>query len=416
MFPVLAAAVLYMAKDEMAVVRLFLASVELVFVVKATILIRIPIQELSGIGFMRLVPYMSLWPGMDPSGFGTKVAVPSECGSRFVRGLLATYLGLGSALGIALISPRLGDEALGWCGIATILVIVHFGISEILSSLANLLGFKVGPLFDKPLQSVTLSEFWTTRWNRPFVEMDRILFMRPLARQLGIRGAVFGVFLISGLLHELAISYPAGGGYGGPLIYFAIQGGLILAEKRFEVRSRVLTWITIIGPLPLLFHSTFRATFIVPLFHWANSILLSHTISWYIDKELWILGVMQLLVLMASFQVPTRLRWKEELPKLSSFNRKLMWTNGSFIVLTIISFGVMTLTLHGSFMARETAALGIAVFICVFWVMRLVADGVYYKHEDWPEGPQFVIGHALLDSLFAVLVCGYGSYVLWRVF
>ena len=124
---------------------------------------------------------------------------------------------------------------------------------------------------------------------------------------------------------------------------------------------------------------------------------------------------MQLLVLMASFQVPGRLNWREELPRLSPFNRKVMWTNGAFIVLTIISFGTLTLSLHASFMKGESAAIGLAAFISVFWLTRILVDCLFFKHEDWPKGPQFVIGHALLDSLFAFLLLSYSSYVVWQL-
>jgi hypothetical protein len=33
-------------------------------------------------------------------------------------------------------------------------------------------------LFDRPLAARTLNDFWTRRWNLPFVEMNRRLFMR----------------------------------------------------------------------------------------------------------------------------------------------------------------------------------------------------------------------------------------------
>ena len=92
-----------------------------------------------------------------------------------------------------------------------------------------------------------------------------------------------------------------------------------------------------------------------------------------------------------------------------------MWTNGSFIVFTIVAFGTLTLSLHSSFMKGEAAAIGLAIFITAFWAMRIVVDCFFYKHENWPKGPQFVIGHALLDSLFLFLVLGYGSYVVWQL-
>ena len=61
---------------------------------------------------------------------------------------------------------------------------------------------------------------------------------------------------------------------------------------------------------------------------------------------LWLAGIGHFVVLIASFQVPRRLGWREDLAKLTPFNRKLMWVHGGFAVLTIIAFGVLILTLH----------------------------------------------------------------------
>ncbi len=83
-----------------------------------------------------------------------------------------------------------------------------------LTSAMRLCGWKVGPLFDHPLKRSALQDFWSRRWNLAFVEMDKILFVQPLRRLFGASGAVFLIFVIAGLLHDLAISYPAGGGWG----------------------------------------------------------------------------------------------------------------------------------------------------------------------------------------------------------
>lgn len=63
--------------------------------------------------------------------------------------------------------------------------------------------------------------------------MNRLLFRPLLKPLLGKEGTVLGLFLLSGLLHELAISFPAGGGWGGPLCYFALHGVLMRVEKRW---------------------------------------------------------------------------------------------------------------------------------------------------------------------------------------
>jgi alginate O-acetyltransferase complex protein AlgI len=126
-------------------------------------------------------------------------------------------------------------------------------------------------------------------------------------------------------------------------------------------------------------------------------------------------GLGHFCVLGASFQVPSRLGWKEELARLSPFNRKLMWTYGAFTVLTIIAFGVLTLVFREEMLRGDRVALGLAAFIGVFWTARLLVDFFYFKHADWPQGRAFEIGHALLTLLFLFLVGTYGGLLIWRM-
>lgn len=135
----------------------------------------------------------------------------------------------------------------------------------------------------------------------------------------------------------------------------------------------------------------------------------------WLSLALWLAAAGHFCVLMASFQVPYRLRWKEDLAKLTSFNRKLMWVHGGFAVLTIIAFGALTLLLHTEMLRGDRAALGLALFIGVYWALRIAVDFLYYDHTDWPRGRGFVFGHILLTSLFAFLAASNLALVIWRV-
>lgn len=130
---------------------------------------------------------------------------------------------------------------------------------------------------------------------------------------------------------------------------------------------------------------------------------------------LWLAGLGHFCVLVAGLQVPARLGWKTDLAKLTPFNRKLMWTYGGFVALTILAFGVLTLSLHGEMLCGDRAALGLAAFIGVFWAARVVVDCFYFRHADWPEGRRFVLGHILLTSLFVALAVTYLGLVVWRI-
>jgi hypothetical protein len=133
------------------------------------------------------------------------------------------------------------------------------------------------------------------------------------------------------------------------------------------------------------------------------------------NLDLWLAGAGHFVILIASFQVPSRLRWKQDLVQLMPFNRKLLWVQGGFTVLTIIAFGILTLALHTEMLRGDRAALGLACFIGSYWTARILVDAFYFSHEDWPKGGQFVIGHVLLTCLFLSLAGSYWSLVAWQL-
>ena len=135
----------------------------------------------------------------------------------------------------------------------------------------------------------------------------------------------------------------------------------------------------------------------------------------FFDLDMWLAGAGHFVILFASFQVPSRLKWKQDLVQLMPFNRKLLWVQGSFTVLTILAFGTLTLALHRELLRGDRAALGFACFIGTYWTARILVDAFYFSHEDWPKGRQFVIGHILLTCLFVALAASYWGLLVWQV-
>lgn len=133
------------------------------------------------------------------------------------------------------------------------------------------------------------------------------------------------------------------------------------------------------------------------------------------DIDLWFVGLAHFLILVASFQVPYRLQWRKDLAQLMPFNRKLLWVQGGFTVLTIVAFGTLTLVLHQELLRGDRAALALACFIGIYWTTRIVVDAVYFSHSDWPKGLLFILGHILLTSLFFVLALSYIALFVWNV-
>ena len=134
-----------------------------------------------------------------------------------------------------------------------------------------------------------------------------------------------------------------------------------------------------------------------------------------LDLDLWILGAAHFVILFASFQVPYWLSWKQDLAQLMPFNRKLLWVQGGFTVLTIVAFGTLTLVLHEEMLRGDRAALALTCFIGIYWSTRIVVDAVYFSHADWPKGRVFTVGHILLTSLFSFLAASYIGLFVWHV-
>lgn len=143
---------------------------------------------------------------------------------------------------------------------------------------------------------------------------------------------------------------------------------------------------------------------------------MTHTLSYRIfDYALWLAGFGHFVILIASFQVPGRLEWNRDLAQLKPFNRKLLWVQGGFTVLTIIAFGVLIFGLHSEFLSGDRAAMGLAVFIAVYWTARVLVDAFYFSHSDWPRGRVFVIGHILLTSVFISLAAIFAALLIWHL-
>jgi len=131
--------------------------------------------------------------------------------------------------------------------------------------------------------------------------------------------------------------------------------------------------------------------------------------------DLWVVGAAHFVILCASFQVPYRLRWKVDLQQLMPFNRKLLWVQSGFTVLTIIAFGTLTLVLHNEMLRGDRAAVALACFIGVYWTARVLVDVLYFSHADWPVGTVFRVGHVLLTSLFVMLAASYLALFVWHI-
>jgi hypothetical protein len=222
----------------------------------------------------RTLGYLFAWPGMDAKSFLTgqhtstpKLAEWLWAGGRLIAGLALVWLAAYETL-IA------SDIANAWLAMFGLTLILHFGAFHLAALAWQRVGVPAKPLMQSPTTATSLADFWGARWNTAFNKLVYDLVFRPLARRTNATWAVLGVFAISGVIHELAISFPARGGYGLPFSYFILQGLGVLIERSKLGHSLGLGrgfrgWLSMViftaTPAYWLFHPTFIHNVILPM-------------------------------------------------------------------------------------------------------------------------------------------------------
>jgi Membrane bound O-acyl transferase family len=384
-------------------IRLIAASIGMIWVIKVAAVIW---QQAEGIRFestLGLVAYFTVWPGIAIEGFTERKIEPSsEVGNRFLSGWL-TFL---SGVGVLLFASWMGQghsDFYNYLGLSGVLLMIHLGFMQVLADGLRLLGFSPKTLFDQPLSASSLRDFWSLRWNQAFVDMNRIFLLGPLKNRIPPQLLIFSIFLVSGLLHEMGISYPDGVSWGKPLLYFVIQGLGMLLERKVKF-PRLLVWIWILSPSLFLFTPAFTHLFLGRLTQAIYLFMSSHRLSDWFHYGLVLGGFFNLMVLGASVQVPEKLGWKKDFAQLSSMNRKVFWTYGGYIFSIILFMAIVSFSL--SVENRITGSVSVFLWLCfiaMFWWARVLIDFFFMKDEDWPRGPLFRVGHICLSTLFLTL-------------
>ena len=234
--------------------------------------------------------YFFLWPGMDAEVFTARLPADARGKERMVPALLVTLTGILILLTAATAAVNTQQLWIGWLGMFGIILTLHFGLFELLAIYWRRGGRNVRSIMRHPACATSLADFWGDRWNTAFHALAGEFVFAPISKRL--RGATLkwprrrstaiatlSVFAISGLVHELVISFPARGGYGLPTAYFLLQGVAVLFERSragyalrlgHGWRGWLFTVLCVGGPAFWLFHPPFIRTVILPTFQALN--------------------------------------------------------------------------------------------------------------------------------------------------
>jgi hypothetical protein len=218
--------------------------------------------------------YLFAWPGMDARTFLAGVrndrATLRPAASEWLFAFAKLALGL-ALLAVASLVRFEPAWLRGWLAMAGIAFVLHFGLFHVLSCFWRSLGIVAVPLMHWPIAATSLTEFWSRRWNLAFRDLTHRFVFRPLASRFGGVVALWVGFLLSGLVHDAVISGPAGGGYGLPTLFFLLQAGGMMIERKVlgrqnaaRARGWLFTAAFLIVPAPLLFHTAFLNNVVLP--------------------------------------------------------------------------------------------------------------------------------------------------------
>jgi alginate O-acetyltransferase complex protein AlgI len=198
-------------------------------------------------------------------------AAPTE---KWIWASAKIVFGAALVWGVSRYALGWNDVAAGWTAMLGLIFLLHFGLFDLLAQLWRSAGIPVRPLMRSPLASASLSDLWGRRWNLGFTALSNDYVFRPLFRTGGLAFATYVTFAVSGLIHDLVISLPAGAGFGLPTFYFLAQGAGVLLERSDLGRAlhldrgipgRLFAWLVAAGPIFWLFHPPFVRAVILPM-------------------------------------------------------------------------------------------------------------------------------------------------------
>lgn len=222
----------------------------------------------------RRAAFLFLWPGMDAVRFfDMNFADEKPVIGEWLFALAKTAFGAGLMWGVA---RSVGNGwVAGWIAIIGFIFLLHFGLFHLLALFWRRNDIDARPIMNWPARAHSLGDFWGKRWNAGFSDFAFTLLFTRLAALMPPRIATLIIFLFSGLIHEMAVTFPARGGYGLPTVYFTIQGAGMLIERsrlgsRFKlrrtIRGRVFALSVVALPILALFPEPFVLRVMVPFF------------------------------------------------------------------------------------------------------------------------------------------------------
>ena len=93
---------------------------------------------------------------------------------------------------------------------------------------------------------------------------------------------------------------------------------------------------------------------------------------------LWLAGLVQVAIAFANFFLPAKLRYRENLSRVSPIIRQIFVVHSAYIVGVVLLFAALTFGFAGELASGHGLGRFLAAAIGLFWLMRVPVQLLYY--------------------------------------
>ena len=123
-------------------------------------------------------------------------------------------------------------------------------------------------------------------------------------------------------------------------------------------------------------------------------------------------GVLLALLVVVHAFVPGRLRWSDELPRLSLVNRQTFEVHTFFIVLVLALSSTLLLTSSDALLVPSQLSRAMLLGLTLFWGLRMLMQWFYYSPAVWRGNRFNTVAHYAFSTVWVYMTMTFGA-ALW---
>lgn len=118
---------------------------------------------------------------------------------------------------------------------------------------------------------------------------------------------------------------------------------------------------------------------------------------------IFVAGITQLGILIASALVPGVLDWRRDLQHVATLTRRMIWVHGAYVAFAIAAFGAIAIAHADELASGQPLARSVCAFLAVFWGVRLLLQYRVLDASDHLDHVMLRLGYHGLTAAFLYL-------------